>query len=228
MMDLAMMGCGTGAIIEPHLINRLPVVRQALVIDQVTDIGRTPAELRQEHTSHTIDGQHVAIKVGDTRRGWVDSYQLLLELCSDPRFEGPVHISVDLSDVRPVGESLKGFGGMANPVKLRDLYGRVAQILGKAVGRQLTSVECCLLIDEAAVTIVAGNIPPQCGHASVLGRGSGRLHRQGQPLAAGQRGQLAHRSGARFAADGEPHPRLPHPAQPCGGAGVCHQTVSER
>ena len=49
MMDLAMMGCGTGAIIEPHLINRLPVVRQALVIDQVTDIGRTPAELRQEH-----------------------------------------------------------------------------------------------------------------------------------------------------------------------------------
>ena len=25
MMDLAMMGCGTGAIIEPHLIDRLPV-----------------------------------------------------------------------------------------------------------------------------------------------------------------------------------------------------------
>ena len=165
MMDLAMMGCGTGAIIEPHLISRLPVVRNRLAIKAVSDIGATPAAQRQEHTTHRIDGQQVFIKVGDTRRGWVDSYQLLLELCSDERFaaDSPIEISVDLSDVRPVGETLKGFGGMANPVKLKDLYGRVAQILGKACGRQLTSVECCLLIDEAAVTIVAGNIRRSAG-----------------------------------------------------------------
>ena len=37
---------------------------------------------------------------------------------------GPVEIEVDLSDVRPVGETLKGFGGMANPVKLKEMYGR--------------------------------------------------------------------------------------------------------
>jgi ribonucleotide reductase class II len=105
----------------------------------------------------------VTIKVGDTRSGWVDSYRLLLELSSDGRFSGPVQIAVDLADVRPVGEPLRGFGGMANPVKLRDLYGRVAQILNRARGRQLTSVECCLLIDEAAVTIVAGNIRRSAG-----------------------------------------------------------------
>ena len=163
MMDLAMMGCGTGAIIEPHLIGRLPAVRNQLVIGPVSDIGATPAGQRQEHTSHSIDGQRVSIKVGDTRRGWVDSYQLLLNLCSDQGFNGPIDISIDLSDVRPVGETLKGFGGMANPVKLKDLYGRVAQILNKAQGRQLSSVECCLLIDEAAVTIVAGNIRRSAG-----------------------------------------------------------------
>ncbi|MFM9110032.1 MAG: ribonucleoside-triphosphate reductase, adenosylcobalamin-dependent, partial [Prochlorococcaceae cyanobacterium] len=78
-------------------------------------------------------------------------------------FEGEIHVSVDLADVRPVGETLKGFGGMANPVKLKDLYGRVAMILNRAIGRQLTSVECCLLIDEAAVTIVAGNIRRSAG-----------------------------------------------------------------
>ncbi|MFZ9754230.1 MAG: ribonucleoside-triphosphate reductase, adenosylcobalamin-dependent, partial [Cyanobium sp.] len=163
MMDLAMMGCGTGAIIEPHLIARLPVVRNRLVIDAVSPIGITPAPLRQEVTTHTIEGNRVAVRVGDTRAGWVESYRLLLEFCSDERFDGDVHISVDLSDVRPVGESLKGFGGMANPVKLGDLYGRVAQILAKAIGRRLTSVECCLLIDEAAVTIVAGNIRRSAG-----------------------------------------------------------------
>ncbi|MEB3260017.1 MAG: ribonucleoside-triphosphate reductase, adenosylcobalamin-dependent [Cyanobacteriota bacterium] len=164
MMDLAMMGCGTGAIIEPQLIERLPVVRNVLRIEGVTDIGLTPAAERQERTSHTIDGQRVVIKVGDTRQGWVESYRLLLELSSDEGFgPEPIAISVDLSDVRPVGERLKGFGGMANPVKLKDLYGRVAQILNKACGRQLTSVECCLLIDEAAVTIVAGNIRRSAG-----------------------------------------------------------------
>ncbi|WP_216903322.1 ribonucleoside-triphosphate reductase, adenosylcobalamin-dependent [Synechococcus sp. CCY 9618] len=163
MMDLAMMGCGTGAIIEPHLIARLPAVRNTLVIDGVTDIGVTPIGSRQQATTHRIDGHRVTVRVGDTRHGWVESYRLLLNLCSDDRFDGPVHVSVDLSDVRPVGETLKGFGGMANPVKLRDLYGRVAQILNKARGRQLTSVECCLLIDEAAVTIVAGNIRRSAG-----------------------------------------------------------------
>ncbi|MCP9914905.1 ribonucleoside-triphosphate reductase, adenosylcobalamin-dependent [Cyanobium sp. ATX 6F1] len=165
MMDLAMMGCGTGAIIEPRLIERLPAVRNQLVISGVTDIGATPAQLRQEATTHRIDGQRVAIKVGDTRGGWVESYRLLLELCSDERFDAgaPIEVSVDLSDVRPVGETLKGFGGMANPVKLKDLYGRVASLLNKAIGRQLTSVECCLLIDEAAVTIVAGNIRRSAG-----------------------------------------------------------------
>ena len=164
MMDLAMMGCGTGAIIEPHLIERLPVVRNALRINSVSNLGATPPEQRQQRTSHTIEGQRVVIKVGDTRQGWVESYRLLLQLSSDERFgEEPIEIAVDLSDVRPVGERLKGFGGMANPVKLKDLYGRVAQILNKARGRQLTSVECCLLIDEAAVTIVAGNIRRSAG-----------------------------------------------------------------
>ncbi len=164
MMDLAMMGCGTGAVIEEHLTNQLPVITNPINIKTVSEIGLTPAHDRKEGTSHKIEGNHVSIKVGDSRRGWVDSYQILLELCSDARFQGQeLQISIDLSDVRPVGESLKGFGGMANPVKLKDLFARVARLLTKAVGRKLTSVECCLLIDEAAVTIVAGNIRRSAG-----------------------------------------------------------------
>ena len=164
MMDLAMMGCGTGAIIEPRLIDQLPIVQNTLKVVSVSDIGITPAGSRQDDCTHSIDGNKVQIKVGDTRRGWVDSYQLLLELSSDPQFDGGiVEIEVNLNDVRPVGETLKGFGGMANPVKLKDLYGRVARLLNKAIGRRLTSVECCLLIDEAAVTIVAGNIRRSAG-----------------------------------------------------------------
>jgi ribonucleotide reductase, class II len=163
MMDLAMMGCGTGAILEPELISQLPAVRNLLEIGEVSAIGSTPAEQRRHLTDVEVEGNHVTIHVGDSRQGWVKSYQTVLELCSDARFSGTVKIDVDLADVRPAGELLKGFGGMANPVKLPELYARCVRILNKAHGRKLNSVECCLLIDEAAVTIVAGNIRRSAG-----------------------------------------------------------------
>ena len=163
MMDLAMMGCGTGAIIEPHFIDNLPVVINKINIKSVSDVGITPKEKRQEKSSLKIEDNNIFIKVGDSRRGWVDSYKFLLEASSNQNLEKNLDIHINLEDVRPAGESLKGFGGMANPIKLKDLYSRVSSLLGKAIGRKLTTVECCLLIDEAAVTIVAGNIRRSAG-----------------------------------------------------------------
>ncbi|NJN09575.1 MAG: ribonucleoside-triphosphate reductase, adenosylcobalamin-dependent [Richelia sp. RM1_1_1] len=158
MMDLAMMGCGTGAILEPKYINQLPCIRNRLNVTIQGDIGKTIANERREFTETKVEGNCATIYVGDSRQGWVQSYQTLLELSTDERFNEEVEVIVDISDIRQAGEPLQGFGGMANPVKLPELYQRCASILNKAVGRKLTSVECCLLIDEAAVTIVAGNI----------------------------------------------------------------------
>jgi ribonucleotide reductase class II len=163
MMDLAMMGCGTGAVIEPRYINQLPSIRNRLHVSIRGEVGSTPKEQRRELTQIFIDGNSVIIYVGDSREGWVKSYQSILELSTDERFTDDVQVVVDISDVRQSGETLKGFGGMANPVKLPGLYQRCASILNKAIGRQLNSVECCLLIDEAAVTIVAGNIRRSAG-----------------------------------------------------------------
>jgi ribonucleotide reductase, class II len=158
MMDLAMMGCGTGAVLEPKYINQLPSIRNRLIVNVEGEVGSTPVQERREQTEVKIEGNQVYIYVGDSRQGWVKSYQTLLELSSDERFSAPVQVFIDLSDVRPAGEPLKGFCGVANPIKLAELYQRCTTILSNAVGRQLNSVECCLLIDEAAVTIVAGNI----------------------------------------------------------------------
>ncbi len=163
MMDLAMMGCGTGAIIEPHFINKLPIVKNKITIKSVSEVGITPKDQRNEKSSLEIKGNDIFIKVGDSRRGWVDSYKYLLEASSNESLEKELNVHIDLEDIRPAGESLKGFGGMANPIKLKDLYARVASLLGKAIGRKLNTVECCLLIDEAAVTIVAGNIRRSAG-----------------------------------------------------------------
>ncbi len=158
MMDLAMMGCGTGAMLEPKYINQLPPIRNHLKVSMQHEIGTTPAELRRQETEVSFEGNQATICVGDSRQGWVKSYQTLLELSTDERFTDAVEVVIDLSDVRPAGEKLKGFGGVANPIRLPALYERCATVLNKALGRQLTSVECCLLIDEAAACVVAGNI----------------------------------------------------------------------
>ena len=167
MMDLAMQGSGTGGVLEPQYISQLPIIRNQLQVNVIGAIGDTPVEKRRHNTDVEFDYANNAVKfyVGDSRQGWVKSYQSLLELSSNEKFNAskPVQITVDISDVRPSGEPLKGFGGMANPVKLPTLYDRCANILNKAIGRQLTSVECCILIDEAAVCIVAGNIRRSAG-----------------------------------------------------------------
>jgi ribonucleotide reductase, class II len=165
MMDLAMMGCGTGAILEPQYVNQLPAIRNVLQVQLGSAIGLTPAGQRREMTDVVVNGNQVALHVGDSRQGWVQSYQALLELSSDERFalDQPVQVTIHLADVRPEGEVLKGFGGMANPVKLPVLYPRCAELLNRALGRQLTPVEACLLIDEAAATVVAGNIRRSAG-----------------------------------------------------------------
>ena len=165
MMDLAMMGCGTGAVLEPKYINQLPVIRNKVTVTMRGEVGSTPDFLRREETEVVVDAinNHVEIIAGDSRQGWVKSYQTLLELSTDERFDGEVEAVIDLSDIRPAGEKLKGFGGMANPVKLPELYERCAKILNNAVGRKLNSIECCLLIDEAAACVVAGNIRRSAG-----------------------------------------------------------------
>ena len=149
--------------IEPHFINNLPTVINKINIKSVSEVGITPKDQREEKSSSEIKGKDLHIKVGDSRRGWVDSYKYLLEASSNESLEREIDVYIDLEDIRPAGESLKGFGGMANPIKLKDLYSRVASLLGKAIGRKLSTVECCLLIDEAAVTIVAGNIRRSAG-----------------------------------------------------------------
>ena len=165
MMDLAMMGCGTGAVLEPKYINQLPKIRNKITVTMRGDVGMTIASQRREEAEIKVDAANnrVEIIAGDSRQGWVKSYQTLLELSTDERFSSEVEAIVDLSDIRPAGEQLKGFGGMANPVKLPELYERCAKILNNAIGRQLNSIECCLLIDEAAACVVAGNIRRSAG-----------------------------------------------------------------
>ena len=180
MMDLAMMGSGTGAIIEPDMLSNLPEVRTALWIKDICTSSQRPDHPR-ENTSVDIripppwGVVEVEITVGDSRHGWVQAYEVILRLAtrSEANLRGMepepgklrncFRLFLDLRHVRPSGAPLKGFGGTANPVGLPRMFSRVIEILNGAYGRKLNSVECCLLIDEAASAVVAGNIRRSAG-----------------------------------------------------------------
>ena len=161
-MELLMMGSGTGAILEPRCIDQLPEIANTwdlTVLDNIGSADRYESATRVD----TIEGESATIYVGDSREGWVDAFYLLLLLATQGTFSAVTSVTVDLSNVRPPGTPIAGFGGVANPVKLAHFYRRAGEILRKAHGRKLTSVECCLLLDESSLAVVAGNVRRSAG-----------------------------------------------------------------
>jgi len=162
LIDLAMQGSGTGAVLEENVVGKLPAITRKLILQNTSPVGDEPGF---SETKCLWDDQTLFIRVGDSRKGWKDAYMALLHQATStlPDKEPTCRVYVDLSQVRPAGEKLKGFGGTANPIKLETMFGKVIDLLASAVGRQLTPTEACLLIDEAAACIVAGNIRRSAG-----------------------------------------------------------------
>jgi len=169
LLYMACQGCGTGAVLEDEFIDKLPKVNNALDVSIREETGAKPKEERLEHTvTKEYKNQYyskVYIEVGDSKEGWRDAYQTLIDLAFDsPKGWGAkCYVVVNLGSVRPKGEKLKGFGGISNPVSLADMFFRVAKVLNGANGRKLTAEECCLIIDEGALAVVAGSIRRSAG-----------------------------------------------------------------
>lgn len=179
-MDLLMQGTGMGGNFEFHNIEQLPIVCNKLNIN----IKDAAGDKQSKHSSMfaledtkliKLDDTHYEVVVGDSRKGWRDSLLHVLELssmCGDSTKEPskeyieqaragePREITIDvyLCNVRPAGSVIKGFGGISNPTLLPQFYGRVAKLLNKCIGRQLTSVECALLYGEIGLLVVSGNV----------------------------------------------------------------------
>jgi ribonucleotide reductase, class II len=162
LVGLAMMGCGTGAVLELDMVQLLPPISARLEVEIEHYPGHEPAEARWD-TSHLSwkDMRTAYLVVGDSRDGWVDAYYYMLHLATIET--GDIKVLIDLGSVRPTGETLKGFGGVSNPIKLPELFIRMAEIMNGAYARNLTPLEVCLLIDEAASVVVAGNIRRTAG-----------------------------------------------------------------
>jgi ribonucleotide reductase class II len=159
-VELAMLGVGTGCVLTREHISKIPPIKRSISIEIKSQPGEVEKENRCEHTEFKIDypNKRIYLFVGDSRKGWVKAYQLILEAATIGNLPPEMTIVIYLGNVRPTGERVMGFGGTANPEKLGKSFKMVGQVLAGAVDRQLTSVELCLIIDWASECIQSGGI----------------------------------------------------------------------
>jgi len=67
-------------------------------------------------------------EIPDTREGWVESLRLLLE----SYFHGQAKVEFDYSKIRPAGEPISGFGGVASGHEpLEEVHESIKKVLKK-------------------------------------------------------------------------------------------------
>lgn len=151
--NLLMQGCGVGAsITEPELANLPPIISGITLLD-ITDqegIGsRTTGVQDYTYISDNI------MYVGDSREAWVDA---ILNILSMATTEGEWQIFIDLKSPRKAGTPIKGFGGVANPTDLRQLFIDIIEMLNSYVGCEWDSFLAAWLYGRVAKCTVAGNV----------------------------------------------------------------------
>ena len=75
--------------------------------------------------------------IPDTREGWIESVKLLIE----SYFLGIQELEFDYTQVRPAGESIKGFGGITSgPEPLEESHNLIRKILNREVGNPISEI----------------------------------------------------------------------------------------
>ncbi len=93
--------------------------------------------------------------IQDTRESWVESLGLLL----DAFFFGKPLPTFDYSLIRPYGEPIKGFGGIASgPEPLKKMHEAIFNLLTANIGNKLTSVNIVDIINLISVCVISGNV----------------------------------------------------------------------
>ena len=94
-------------------------------------------------------------QIPDTREGWVESLRLLLE----SYFHGQAPVEFDYSLIRPAGEPISGFGGVASGHEpLKEVHGDIKEVLEKNSGEPITITTIVDIMNLIGKCVVAGNV----------------------------------------------------------------------
>ncbi|KAJ1550985.1 hypothetical protein HK096_003831, partial [Nowakowskiella sp. JEL0078] len=94
--------------------------------------------------------------IPDTREGWVEATRLIVDSYLIPNRP---HVILNYDLVRPAGEPIRGFGGVASgPEPLQDLHEAIRKVLNKNAGKLLSVTSIVDIFNLIGKCVIAGNV----------------------------------------------------------------------
>ncbi len=154
--DMTMVGGGVGANFSNSYLEQLPMPAGWVELHVVCSLVHPDREEFAQHLDPSLPDAAVAVHhVEDSREGWVDALRQVLNLAQ----HGGGKLVIDVSEVRPRGSLIAGFGGVASgPGPLVELLTSATDIVNDCVGRELTSLDCMAIDHAIASCVVAGGV----------------------------------------------------------------------
>ncbi|MGA3469698.1 ribonucleoside-triphosphate reductase, adenosylcobalamin-dependent [Lactiplantibacillus pentosus] len=168
MFDQLMKGGGVGFSVVQENIQQIPKVdRQVsltVLISQNSQAYEESIQAGAQDREQWLDAHQQELydfyQLPDTREGWVLANASLIDhhfITMTP--SGLTDLVLDVSQIRPRGAKIKGFGGTASgPAPLVEMLLDINQVLNEKIGQKLTSVDCTDIGNLIGKTVVAGNV----------------------------------------------------------------------
>lgn len=161
--DQAMKGGGVGINIQRKYVNQIPKVENALDIEFTCWVDHSDYETELESLGVTENGKYTEesrysgnyLTVQDSREGWAEALGKVI----DAHYNGTSELIIDISEIRPRGTDIKGFGGIASgPTPLVTMLTKVNEILNRRVNDYVTPTEWGDVVQLIGTCVVAGNV----------------------------------------------------------------------
>jgi len=156
--DQAMLGGGIGFNVMKQNVNKIPTVKNIVDLTIVCDYDHKDFNMISDIVvTKKPEKYDIYYKCEDSRQGWVEALKQTID--SHWLKKKVIKLVIDISDIRPKGDLINGFGGVASgPKPLAELLKFANNLINNRVTGKLSPVDCSDLINYVGRTVVAGNV----------------------------------------------------------------------
>lgn len=165
-----MKGGGVGANYSSEYLRSLPAVeaevRLVITCRRTHPDWAEVAPFVNDGDLAILDPKAIRLRVEDSREGWVEALGLLVDSFTAHPEEEDIYVHpirrtvvLDISDVRPRGALISGFGGTASgPGPLAEALSETHSVLASVRGFSLTPMDAMAVDHALSRCVVAGNV----------------------------------------------------------------------
>ncbi|WZL14894.1 MAG: ribonucleoside-triphosphate reductase, adenosylcobalamin-dependent [Lactobacillus kefiranofaciens] len=169
LFDQLMKGGGVGFSVVNDNIKQIPKVDDKIDLTVVIDKKskshdasiKVGAVDKDEWAKQNPDQSNIIYyRLPDTREGWVLANARLIDMhFNELNPDQKTKLVLDISDIRPYGAKIHGFGGTASgPMPLVEMFIDINNVINARVGQNLTAVDATDICNLIGKTVVAGNV----------------------------------------------------------------------